>query len=456
MLERDVKLRALIARVAPLIFAVVAVGCASPSPSSSPTSTQSTSSVHSSFPSSAAPSQSHSSAPSFVTTNSPSINASLPAPTATETAPVVEPSTSAATPLTWAELGDGAAVVPIWAPDGNYLLVDLATPHGDTVNVLSRSAEVLATASGVSDPYWQDELTAVAYQTDAVPGVPSGADGFTDYATVAGTSLRIGDPKPSAVILPCCLPLSNGHGAVAITRFLPEQQMNLYNPRYVVVQGGTQSQEGQGVPIAWDAGGGQLVVIHPVVPRSNGWLEVLNWPDLTSIFADDPSHVTSDATFDPLGSHVAYRRLVQDGSAQHSEIDIADLATSAVTTIPVRGDPTQNSTSSAWNDRGELVVASSADLSLSTYATDGSLVRTQHSAQRTYLLGSQNGTTLVSYELDGSDNPSQLQLMTDGKVSSIPVVAGTIKNLYLSPDGGQLVVTMYSNAGETAYVTDTR
>jgi len=386
-------------------------------------------------------------------TSSPEASAVPPS----QTTGVVSPSPSAQpslVPGAWREVGSGAGVMPIWAPDSQHLLLLITpvNPIGATANppeevhLLDRAGSVLASFIGMVEPVWLDADTFVGYDADFDQG--------SGFGPVPGKIVNVTDVVPLSVMLRCCQPISNGHGAVAVTRFLPEIN-DVLRPRFMITEDGAESQERDGWPLVWSAQGDRLIVLHPEEPtRGNeGWLEVVSWPDDQSIFQDDSSRTIGGAAFDPTGAYVAYRYSFSDDSGQsHSEVDIVNLETAQIVRIPVLG----NSTFYAWDSTGQLLVASSGDRSIAAYNPDGTLVATRQVTRPVILIGSSNGQTLLSYEVSNSDSPMNLRLL-DGpdEANPVGVPQGEIRAIYLSPDGDQMLLTVASDTGETAYLAAT-
>ena len=184
----------------------------------------------------------------------------------------------------------------------------------DVVDLLDRSGASIASVSGVSEPMWLDFNTAVAYEGGSLP--TSTADDRSQYHTVPGRSISAGDGTTTPMDLPCCYPLPNGHGAIAITRFVPDSSRQGDWPKTVVWQNGVQSAELPVVPIGWDLQGDKLAVVKPSEPHDGpgdyvGQFSSRSWPGRRILFE---GATTSGGTFDPSGRYIAGTESYQDVS----------------------------------------------------------------------------------------------------------------------------------------------
>jgi hypothetical protein len=376
-------------------------------------------------------------------------------PTATPRPTPITTGSGSAT-YTWQKVASAPDVYASWAPDSNHLLIDMqAANEFDHYDLLDRSGDSLASFLGLTDMFWLN--------SDVVEGYEDNGDAYPNddqYHAVPGRSISVSDPTPVSVSLPCCYPVSNGHGAVALTRFLPEKVEDLPRPRFVVWHDGVQSDEHEGSPIAWDLAGDKLLVIHPTQPdiheQPEGWMEVLSWPGLTTVYAGDPKDVLGGADFDPTGRYLSHEWGYSDASnAWHEEIHIVNLATGSQVVIPLPDYPHARG-GYVWDSQSRLLSMSLDNLTLTTYLPDGTAVDQATFSQPTFLQASANGATLIRSEYqDDTDVPSDIAIIRDGGSQPLTLPfddAGP----RLSPDGSQLFVTSYSEGdnGAAAYLAD--
>ncbi len=357
----------------------------------------------------------------------------------------------------WQKVGaTQAGIFPTWAPGSQHVLIDKqAANEYDKYDLLDRAGQSVANWSGLTDMFWLDSETVEGYES--VPPF-SARD---QYHTEAGRSISATDGTITPVDLPCCDPVSNGHGAFAVTRFLPEQVQDLARPVFVVWEDGVASAEHVGLPIAWDLAGDKLVVLHPSEPNYieyDGWIEVLNWPALTSAFKDDPSIVISDAYFDPTGKHVWYEYVHPDDlGVWHLEFHVIDIATGSTAKIGLPGDSSKSGVGgAAWNDLDQILVSSEVDQTLSTYTPAGVSVDVAPWTHSMVIQSSANGATVIATRYDNNDDLAGVRILSDGTWHSIDLPLDRIDHISLSPDGTQILVTGYSAAdnGPAGYIAD--
>ena len=359
----------------------------------------------------------------------------------------------------WQKVGDAqAGVFPMWSPDSNHLLADMQSANEfDRFALVDRTGDALANFSALTDMFWLNSDLVEGYEANAVPSYT----GDDQYHMVPGRAISVADPTPQSVVLPCCYPVSNGHGAVAIKRFLSEKVKDLPRPKFVVWQDGIESAEQDGEPIGWDSAGDKLLVIHPTQPEihglSEGWLEVLSWPGLASVFQDDQSIVVDQAEFDPSGSYVSYGYVHPDASgAWQMEIHVIDMASGSTVKIPLAGDSSRMAVGGyVWNDQGQILVVSEVDMEIYTDLPDGTRVSQASIAQSTTLASSTNGATILTTSYPGN-GPADLQLMRSGISQPLTLPFDNGEGASLSPDGGQVFANVYPDnpPGVAGYLAD--
>jgi hypothetical protein len=355
----------------------------------------------------------------------------------------------------WQEVGEGqGGVFPMWAADSNHVLIDIeAANESDQVDLFDRTGNSVASVTGVSQPMWLDSNTAVAYQ-EASLSVQAGSD-QSKYLTIPGVAISDSDGSTAAINLPCCFPTPNGHGAIAITRFVPDGTQGGSWPKTVVWQDGVQSRELDAIPLGWDRQGDKLAVIKPSEPSDRSYtgpFEVFSWPGLTLLF-DGTANDDNLDTFDPSGRYVTGIHTYQDNADRwHMEIHVLDLMSGARATIPVDGDPTKSSANPVWNDHGQLVVATPSR-KLLTYLPDGTQVDVQQLPESTVVQASSDGSTVVSYHNDGSDNEVDFRVLRDGAWRPLTLPFDpSWRGVQLSPDGSQVFASTNTGVGVAGYL----
>jgi hypothetical protein len=334
-----------------------------------------------------------------------------------------------------------------WAPDGQHFFIG----DGDRLQVFDTAGSLVKTFSG-SEPLWLNSTTVEAYDPNQYPPADSDSGGSGQFYSVPGQAVDVTNRTVQQVSLPCCYPISNGHGAVAVSRWLPHS--GSVRPTFVVWQGGDPSTELEGYPLGWDASGDKLAVLHspqlvPVGPhfQPTGWLEVLSWPDLTSLYANRNVESNQEADFDPTGNYVAGSLGSQDASGiWRLHVDIIDLATGSLASVPVTGDSTKYGEGFVWNDQSQIQTYTGADPVVSTYRPDGTKVGQQRLAAPSFFEASANGTTLVSFRFDGSDELADLTAYRNGSSAALEAPAATFGDIDIAPDGLHILVMLGSPA----------
>jgi hypothetical protein len=383
------------------------------------------------------------------------------APIATpQSTPIVTGSGSAI--YTWQKVGEAqAGVFPLWAPDSKHVLIDMqAANEFDQVQLLDSVGASVVSITGVSQPMWLDSDTAVAYEGDAMGGSTSTADDRSQFHTVAGRAISASDGTVTSMDLPCCFAMPNGHGAIAITRFVSAHQEDedVTWPKTVVWHDGVQSAELDAVPLGWDLAGDKLAVIKPTEPSGReyvGQVQVLSWPGLTPDY-ESTAKDQYDATFDPTGRYVTGTYSFQDAADEwHMEIHVVDLTSGAMTTIPVQGDPTKASADPVWNQKGQILIADQGPRLL-TYLPDGSQVDAEALSRPIVLQASADGSTIVRYRYDNnSDDAIDFRVLSGGDWGPMTFPFGpTWRGIQLSPDGAQVFSSTNTDSGVAGYLAN--
>lgn len=404
-----------------------------------------------------------SASPTVAPSASPTVAPSAPpteVPTATNpaTGPTPSPSTTPAPTqppgkpgeFAWRNIASGDGISADWAPDGQH--VALQSPDG--VDVFDQSGNLLASAPGVRDPFWISATTVDAYTTSSFPDTSQG-DGLGDFEMVPGVTIDVASPTPQPASLPCCYPVANGSGAVAITKYLPETD-GLIRPQFAVWEDGQETAARDGRPLGWDLAGDKLVVFHPseagVFP--DGWLEVVAWPNLSAVWESDPNKpsASSDVDFDGTGSYLAYPFIYQDGSgAWLHDVIIANLATGDTASVrTVSGVDVPRYT---WNSSGQIIGVTDNGLKADTFSADGKKVAERDLPDQTAVIATADYSTLVTGQTDS--NGILVSLVANrGAATTAMKAPFPVDRVYIAPDGLHIVITVESVAGETAYLSD--
>ena len=323
------------------------------------------------------------------------------------------------------------------------------------MQVFDDAGNLVRTLSGAGDPVWLDAGTFEAYEVGQFPPADPNPDAFSQFHTVPGQSVDVASGAIANVTLPCCYAMSNGHGAVAVAKNMPGLAggAGSKNPSFAVWQDGSLSPEHDGEPLAWDANGDKLAVLHATQPTNgaSGSVEVLSWPGLTSLYTSDTKEAV-DATFDPSGAYVSYAIDSKDGAgALRMTVDVADLAAGTVATIAIAGDPTKYDEGYFWNDQGQILTYTGAAPVLSTYQSDGTKIADLDVPPSTSFTASSDGTTLISSQIGPNGYASPVSIYRGGVTTPLNI-PGEVHNFSIAPDGRQLLVIVGSDAGETAYL----
>lgn len=431
----------------PIAAVLIVVACSSAPPTPAPTPSQT--------PVAATPTTSASPSP---TESQPSISPSPPPiiePTASPSGTPIPSASVSAAPNTsgvfeWRRIVVGGGL-PTWAPDSQHFYFD----DGDLVQVFDAAANPVKSFNGL-EPLWLNSHTVQAYDVDTFP--PKGPAG--QFYSLPGRSVDVTNGTLEQVSLPCCFPISNDHGAAAVIRKLPDS--GLVRPTFVVWQAGHASAEHEGYPLGWDAAGDKLAVLHSPQPVDidpffdpRGWLEVLSWPDMKTLFAESHNEEgdAGDNAFDPTGTYFVYYLSSDDGSGIPAlQIEIARLATGSVATIPLKGDPSKYDEGYVWSDLSQIQTFNGSDTALITYGPDGTKIAQRKVPPLTSFEASADGTTLLSIQLDADGYPTPVTAYRAG-ASALLQPPGQVHSYSISPDGRRILITVGSPA-ETVYLAD--
>jgi len=272
---------------------------------------------------------------------------------------------------------------------------------------------------------WVDSSRFVL-SSDSQPG--AGFLGSTGSTTLTPIAANFSDP------------LSNNHGAVALTNLTSDPA----NWTFVVWTPSGTSQAIKGEPEAWSTDGTKLAVWHYTTPgqgvggQPTGWVEVLSWPDLRSVVSiRHGSFGRQPMSFDPSGQF-----LLAPQSNDHSILNLATGAMVGPTGTDVGGSP-------VWDQASDLVApASGNDTGLvTTYPISGGPAVTQKGLGNT-AVSSTDGSTILFYF---SQEAGPVTLARRGVPRTIPV-PGPVQPYQpdpdLSPDGSGVVIVCLVDSAE--------
>jgi hypothetical protein len=290
------------------------------------------------------------------------------------------------------------------------------------------------------DADWFDGSHLIAYLSSVTRGSPD-FDSVPHEAMLA--SVDGDDPVPFDLPWGYGTALGSGHGAVAVARprdnQWPDQRWD-----YRVWTRDGRSERRDGFPVRWSWDGTKLAVLHPFgrVRSPGGWLEVVSWPELQPIFADEPPYATGDAQFDPTSRLVAYPTSRGDGDELEVFMRVVSLETGEVLDLA-----RDLYSSTFWTaDSNFSIVA--ADLSATTYDRVGGVVSTWN-APALSLGASIDGSTVAFLET-GSE--ARVYVMRDGETTDTAAPSGEDGKVLVSPDGRALVALIFDQGSESAFL----
>jgi dipeptidyl aminopeptidase/acylaminoacyl peptidase len=374
----------------------------------------------------------------------PSFPTEGPSPTANPQ--TARPIATPAAGLSWQRIGGADGVEPLWAPDGGHILLALETANATVDLVLVRSdGTEIARYSGYRDAVWLNNQEFIAYQSSGIPEVRN------EFALVQAILGNASDGRTQEVTFPCCEPVGNGNGAVAVVRFLPEQQRDVARPRYAIWSDGGLSEEREGYPFAWSPGGEMLAVLHPseATRGVEGWIEVISWPTRETIYADEAARQVGGLTFDPSGNYLAFPYASRDADGNDSlELNIVTLADGSVAAIPLAG----LRLAYAWEAESNILVSDIDGGTFSRYRPDGSVVDQRNSDAPTIISSSDDGSTVFSYERDEFDIESGFEIDRNGRTMPLELPDGSFEEADVAPDGRHIIIELNAGGGYAAFI----
>lgn len=307
----------------------------------------------------------------------------------------------------WIELAPQAGVSASWSPDSDWLLV---TGYTEILLVDGRSGEIVRTYERVAGmasrgAVWVDgERFLIVHQRpddeEVHDGMAVAQIGRVDSDDLVDVEVPVGYGRGFGSGLPYVAMVDGGAGAIAF--LTTDDRKRGCGPdgcwTYRIWTSGGTSNERSGLPITWSPAGDRLAVIHKDRLRSDrqagmgagfrpyqGWLEVVSWPDLRTVFADRHIVVQENSGFDPTGRLLA---------SQMGDLRVVDTSAGTVNDLEVGAywwDP-------VWDSAGNLMVANE-DGDVTTFSPDGEEVSVfDGTAHR--IVGSADGSVQLGYLWD--------------------------------------------------------
>jgi hypothetical protein len=389
-----------------------------------------------------------SSSRSFDSTHTTSPNPVTPA-RPTDTGQETPPATARSEPGVTV-LPDGWSLVtaPVhsasWSPDSKHFLVALATKviqsGVDPIFgfEIRNSDGGFVTKLADEDPVgWLDDTHVLAYE-----GLGDSSDeaGYAGNAHASIIDIAGGDAVATNVPYGEG-PLVSGNGAVAIPRFHGYVEPNVPKYDFVVWSNGALSGPHQGYPFAWSRDGSKLAIWHSFEPTRgpDGWLEVVTWPTLQTVYEDLPHQQIGSATFDPAGEHIAFERFSNETDVYPpTYIRIAALDGASAADLPEI--PPQTGVGWFWN-RSVLKTIVAGQTTETSWAATGSLVASRTPPGQGGE-SSQDGSTAIYWSGGDADPVQNFIVEHDGGQNkyNLPSSPVDFPPGILAPDGSAIVV----------------
>jgi hypothetical protein len=324
----------------------------------------------------------------------------------------------------WKVIAASAGAGASWSPDGKWLAAWDESPSGaaQDLRLLDRAGNLVRSLDG-DRLVWLDATRFVLSRGDSSF---LGSVGSADLMPIAATF-----PKDA---------LSNNYGAVALTTANPSDTAKT---TFVVWTEAGTSRVVLGEPVAWSPDGARLAVWHSTAPEGpqgvgyqpTGWVEVLSWPDLSSVVSlKNGSLVPRPTSFDPSGRYLLVSGLGLSG------FSVLDLSTGkTVGPSGVTGSP-------VWDSTGDLLVPA-ADGSVTAYPIAGGAA-TKWAGVGDVAASSADGSTIVLYfSQDYLSNPRPITLIRNGVSRTISVPGGLESDPVIAPDGSGVVIVCLVHHG---------
>lgn len=359
--------------------------------------------------------------------------------------PIGGPSDATAAPEGWLPLAQAPDAVGTWSTDAAHVLVGLSMPGGPPeahgVRLMTRDGQQVSEFEQVTDPVWIDDERFVAYRLDwrqdesGAWFAETGPNGERLATVLVGTTTSDGLTESELPVEPA---ISNGGGALAVTRFDEAGRAE-----FAVWENDAITDWRPGQPMHWSTAGDRLAVIHSSDsgPAAEGWLEVVEWPGLSTTWSSDPALRVADARFDPSGHFIAYAEYLEQPTQPRQPpafdliVRIVALATGDVGAFKAleNGD-------FAWDAQGELIVVGFDSHQATWYDRRGTLIA-QEGVVGPNVIASADGSSVLFYDAELDRPPVQVMRGGDLRVLGSPgTLAGPSPRL--APDGSGLLVVV--------------
>ena len=359
--------------------------------------------------------------------------------------PIGRPSDPTAAPEGWLPLDQAPDAVGTWSPDAAHVLVGLSAPGGPPeahgVRLVTRDGQHVSAFERVTDPVWIDDERFVAYRPDWRQDESGSWFAETgDNGERLGTALMgtLSSGQLDEADLPTDPALSNGHGALAIAGLDDSGAAE-----FAVWADDELADWRPGQPIAWSPTGDRLALIHSrdEGPTAEGWLEVVDWPGLSTAWSSDPAVRVAEAFFDPSGQFIAYADFLERPRQprQPPEFDLIVRIIDLVAGVSAAFMAVENG-DFAWDAAGHIVVVGFESLQASWYDRQGVVVATA-AVIGPNVVASADGSTLLFYDAELDEPP--MQVMRGGVLrllDSPGTLAGPAP--LVAPDGSGLLVVV--------------
>jgi hypothetical protein len=338
-----------------------------------------------------------------------------------------------------------------WSPSGEFLL--FRSSH-KVLLIRAADSQTVRTYDAPNDSWagstWVDDSAFILYIRETTSQMSVGHGVLGTIANAVVTEVDVPTLEYAETdIYP--VGTSNGHGAIAYRTDVSQTECG-FQPcwRYRVWTRDGLTQEVPGLPVAWSTDGTRLAVIHqrvesPATSKNHGyaagwdgytgWLEVLSWPNLESVYRDRRLMANENLNFDPAAEHVAFRNfdgywLLTLGNGKRREIGAFWWDR------PV------------WDKDGRLFVAGDRQvLALNPDTTVALEWRRPH----TIAVGSAAGKLVVFTPIRNQGNGPSMTLLRAGITTNVelPAALGDWQYFwaYPSDDGHSIAVAVYQDSG---------
>jgi hypothetical protein len=332
-----------------------------------------------------------------------------------------------------------------WSPDSNHLLVSLSSKVIETgvdpiygFEVRDRHGSLVQKVLGQDPAGWLDETHILAFQ-----GLGDSFDepGYSKNAHASILAIDGSPPTPVDIAYGDGQLLS-GHGEVALPRFLGHPAPNVSKYEFRVWSPAGTSAVHSGYPFAWSPDGTKLAIWHGFEPTRGpaGWLEVVSWPGLETLYEDEPHQTIGNASFDPSSAHIAFERSADETDVYPPNyLRIAALDGEPPVDLPP--NPPQTGISSLWVGEMLHTIAFGSNVE-QVWDTKGELID-ERAPVAPFASSSRDGSTVVYWNVgEPSGSSDSFFVVRDGLQATydVPSSHHYISGDGLSPDGRSIYV----------------